>query len=111
MSTKRRALRSALLALLSALYTALVAAGPVAADGDVVCSEQPPILPQHDEYGKNCGESQDGVVWSCFLHNSGSLNGADVYPAQGPANNRLVVARDGDLTGELFVHIRLVAKV
>ncbi|CDS00227.1 hypothetical protein, partial [Sporisorium scitamineum] len=101
MSIKQRCgLAVALVFLLAFIQVALVAA----ADGDVICSTQPPILPNNVEYTKKCDNpkpaSTDEARWPCFTQKYGTMFGTDIYPAatvSHDADNTLLMAKNGDL--------------
>ncbi|SJX63461.1 related to Mig1 protein [Sporisorium reilianum f. sp. reilianum] len=75
----------------------------VAAEGDVVCSAKPPVLPSNDLYTQHCPHDKgdrSGRNWPCFTHSSGSLHGADVSRSTSDDqfdNESLLLAKDADL--------------
>ncbi|CDR88436.1 related to Mig1 protein [Sporisorium scitamineum] len=98
LSKQRCGLAVALVFLLAFIQVALVAA----ADGDVICSTQPPILPRYDKYRQHC--EKNGIAeshWPCFMYEAGDLYGTDLLPADATrsldSDDSLLLVKDADL--------------
>lgn len=101
MSTKRCGLALAFTALLASIQII-----PVAADGEITCSSQPPLLPRNSEYLAACHEAdfvkETAVgLWPCFRHVTGNLSGANIFPSSEDKDSKSrLVAKNADLTGK-----------
>ncbi|CDW97872.1 hypothetical protein [Sporisorium scitamineum] len=99
MSTKRCGLALAFTALLASIQII-----PVAADGEITCSSQPPLLPRNSEYLAACHEAdfvkETAVgLWPCFRHVTGNLSGANIFPSSEDKDSKSrLVAKNADLT-------------
>ncbi|CDW97736.1 hypothetical protein [Sporisorium scitamineum] len=102
MSTKQRCGLALAFGLMLAFLQLLL----VAADDQVVCTTQSPILPRNDLYNQYCpNEMGDKGYRACFTHRSGSLYGADISPLLNRLevdSENIIVAKDSDLSGRLF---------
>ncbi|CBQ73623.1 hypothetical protein sr02614 [Sporisorium reilianum SRZ2] len=99
MSTTQRSAFSLAFGLLLAFLQVIL----VVAEGDVVCSTKPPVLPSNDLYTQHCPHDKgdrSGRKWPCFTHSSGSLHGADISRSTSDDqfdNDSLLLAKDADL--------------
>ncbi|CDR88434.1 related to Mig1 protein [Sporisorium scitamineum] len=87
MSFKQRCIRAIALSALLAV-----------ANGQVICSSQPPILPRTLDYSKNCDNPEQQKT-PCFTQISGSLFGATILPTSDDiTGHSLLLAKNADLT-------------